>query len=46
MAKPNLRDNVYMVNGVYIMLCDECAKPLVIAIKLIGATKKEQSDGR
>ena len=45
MARPNIRDNVYMVNGVYSMLCDECAKPLIIAIKLVGATKKEQSDG-
>lgn len=44
MAKPNLRDNVYMVNGVYSILCDDCAKPLKIAIKLVGATRKEQSD--
>ena len=46
LAHPNLRDNLYMVNGMYTHLCDECAKPLVIAIKLVGAGKKEQVDGR
>lgn len=45
MAKPNLRDNVYMVNGVYNILCNECAGPIVLARKLIAANKKEPTDG-
>lgn len=44
MARPNFRENTYMVNGVYSTLCDECAKPLILAFKLVGANKKEQTN--
>lgn len=42
--QPNLRENTYMVNGIYTSLCGECAKPLVLAIKLVGACKMEQTN--
>ena len=45
MVRPDLKQNTYMWHGIYNTLCDECAGPIILALKFVGANKKEQTDG-